>query len=110
LSVLSFSIIFIFYTLFSGGKLGERTLRAKTKFVTSYTQMMEILNDSTVEIRSIVPIGEDCLQISCMPKQDSDASFVTTSLVNAAFVTAYGRLHLLKFLEMEKEQFTTIQV
>jgi len=88
----------------AGGKMGEKTLRAKTKFVTTYTEMMDIVNDATLEIRSMIPVGEECLQISCMPREDDEASLVTTSLVNAAFVTAYGRLHLLQFLEMVGER------
>lgn len=84
--------------------MGEKTLRSKTKFVNSYTQMMELLNDPTVEIRSMLPVGEECLQISYMPKEDDEASLVTTSLINAAFTTCYGRLHLYKYLDMVGER------
>lgn len=84
--------------------MGEKTRRTKTKFVFSFTEMMSVLNDTTLEVRSMLPVGEECLQISCIDKEDHEASFVTTSIVNAAFTTCYGRLHLYKYLEMVEER------
>lgn len=84
--------------------MGERTLRPSTKFVRTYSALMDLINDATHEICAILPIGEDCLQVSCMPKQDTEDSFITSSVVNAAFTTCYGRLHLYKYLEMVGER------
>ena len=84
--------------------MGEKTLRSKTKFVFSYSEMLDIINDPTVEIRSLLPIGENCLQVSFMPKNDTEDSHVTSSLVNAAFTTCYGRHHLYRYLDMVGEK------
>ncbi|KAJ1518855.1 hypothetical protein ONE63_011531 [Megalurothrips usitatus] len=82
------------------GKMGEKTLRALTKFVTTFSAWMALINDPKIEIRGILPIGEECLQVSYVPKEDSEDSLVTSSLVHAAFTTCYGRLHLYKYLDM----------
>ncbi|XP_026281535.2 uncharacterized protein LOC113208654 [Frankliniella occidentalis] len=86
------------------GKMGEKTLRGVTKFANSFTSMMEVINDPTLEIRSMLPLGEECLQINCMPKEDCEDSLRTSSLINAAFTTCYGRLHLYKYLDMVGER------
>lgn len=86
------------------GKLGEKTLRSKTEIVYDYAHLMQIVIDPTKIVQSLVPLGEDCLQIAWKPIEDTDVSLPTSSLVHAAFTTCFGRLQLYKFLDIVGER------
>ncbi|KAJ1523104.1 hypothetical protein ONE63_000997 [Megalurothrips usitatus] len=86
------------------GKMGEKTLRSQTVFVFDYGELISLCQDSTITINSILPIGEDCLQINFIPVEDMEDSLKTTSLIHAAFTTAHGRLLLYKYLDVVGER------
>ncbi|MBW0532615.1 hypothetical protein O181_072330 [Austropuccinia psidii MF-1] len=86
------------------GKMGEKTLRPKTQFVYDYSKLMNIVSDPTINVSGIVPLGDECLQVTYMPVEDSDESLPTSSLLHAAFTTCFGRLQLYKYLDMVKER------
>lgn len=84
--------------------MGERTLRSKTVFVFDYGELMQLTQDNTIVINSILPIGDDCLQINFTPVEDMDESLKTSSLIHAAFTTAHGRILLYKYLDIVGER------
>ncbi|XP_026280689.2 uncharacterized protein LOC113208067 [Frankliniella occidentalis] len=84
--------------------MGERTLRTKTVFVFSYGELIRLTQDQTLIINSILPLGEDCLQISYTPIKETDECLKTTSLIHAAYTTAHGRLLLYKYLDAVGER------
>ncbi|XP_026290878.2 uncharacterized protein LOC113215459 [Frankliniella occidentalis] len=51
------------------GKFGERTCRPKTEFIYNYADLMEIVTDPVKEVTALVPIGENCLQVTWMPQR-----------------------------------------
>ncbi|KAK3920952.1 Storkhead-box protein 2 [Frankliniella fusca] len=83
-----------------GGKLGERTMRTSTTFVNSYGALIKMLEDKTIQVKSIIPLGEELLQVSHEPVEEMDESFATTSLVHAAFTTCHGRMLLYSYLDI----------
>ena len=79
--------------------MGERTLRPKTIFVFDYGELIRFTQDTTITINSILPINENCLQITYTPVEDMEQASKSTSLIHAAYTTAHGRLLLYKHLE-----------
>jgi len=65
---------------------------------------MKIVSDPSKEINSLIPLAEDCLQVSYKPVEDMDASLPTSSLLHASFTTCVGRLQLYKYLDITKER------
>ena len=55
---------------------------------------MTIVSDPTREVQSLLPLGEECLQVTYKPIEDTDESLPTSSLVHGAFTTCLGRLQL----------------
>jgi hypothetical protein len=94
----------LFLLLVSRGKMGERSLRSKTVFVYGYGELLQLTEDPTIVINSILPISDDCLQISFTPTEDADVPSITTSLIHAAYTTAHGRLLLYHFLDTVGER------
>ena len=82
------------------GKFGEKTLRSKTEIVYDYSELMQIVIDPTKKVQSLVPLGDECLQVAWKPVEDSDVSLPTSSLVHAAFTTCLGRLQLYRCLQI----------
>ncbi|XP_052130819.1 uncharacterized protein LOC127751379 [Frankliniella occidentalis] len=82
------------------GKFGEKTLRPKTHLIYNYGQLMKLLTNPSIEITSIIPLGEECMQVTCMPVEDSEESLPTSSLIHAAFTTCHGRLQLYQYMEI----------
>ncbi|KAK3929381.1 Methionine synthase [Frankliniella fusca] len=82
------------------GKLGERTLRSQTTFVKSYAALAKLAEDETITVSSIIPYGDDVLQVCYTPHKDMDDSMPTTSLVHAAFTTCHGRMMLYEYLSV----------
>ncbi|XP_052128309.1 uncharacterized protein LOC127750506, partial [Frankliniella occidentalis] len=64
-----------------------------------YRPALRVLNP-TKEVRALVPLGDDCLQVNWMPVEDSEESLPTSSLVHAAFTTCLGRMQLYKYLDL----------
>lgn len=84
--------------------MGEKTLRPKTIFVYNYSELIRLTQDTTIVINSILPIGEDVLQICYVAIDDMDQCLKTTSIVHAAYTTAHGRLLLYKYLDIVGER------
>ena len=82
------------------GKLGQKTLHSKTQLIYDYGQLMNFVTDPAKVVQSLVPLGEDCLQLAWKPIEDSDESLPTSSLIHAAFTTCFGRLQLYKYLDI----------
>ncbi|KAK3918862.1 Formate acetyltransferase [Frankliniella fusca] len=82
------------------GKFGERTLRPKTTFVYDYAELMRLVTDPAVEVQSLLPLGENCLQVAYTPIKDSESSLPTSSLLHAAFTTCHGRMKLYEYLDI----------
>ena len=73
-------------------------------FVYDYAELIQLTQDSTITINSIIPISEDCLQVRFTPIEDTDECLPTTSLVHAAFTTAHGRMVLYDALDTVGER------
>jgi hypothetical protein len=74
--------------------MGEKALRSKTSFVHDYGELIRMTEDSTITINSILPLGDDSLQINYTPIEDTEDSSPTTSVIHAAYTTAHGRIML----------------
>ena len=82
------------------GKFGERTLRSKCELIYTYGKLMQMISDNSIEVVNLLPLGEDCLQVSYKPIKDTEESLPTSSLLHAAFTTCFGRLQLYKYLNI----------
>lgn len=86
------------------GKFGEKTLRSKVNLIYDYGQLMQITSDPARVVQSLVPLGDDCLQVTWKPIEDSDESLPTSSLLHASFTTCFGRLHLYRYLDIVQQR------
>jgi hypothetical protein len=82
------------------GKMGEKTLRSKTEFIYDYGKLINFISDPMKEVQSLVPLSDECLQLTWKPVEDSEESLPTSSLLHAAFTTCLGRLQLYKYLDI----------
>ena len=86
------------------GKMGERCTRSGSLFIDQYSELIALINDSTITIDSVVAFGEECLQINYTPVADMEESLPTTSIVHASFTTAHGRMVLYEALDIVGER------
>ena len=86
------------------GKLGEKSLRPKTILIYNYEELMGLVTDPLKEVTSLLPLGEDCLQLTWKPVEEAECTLPTMSLVHAAFTTCLGRIQLYKYLDVVKER------
>jgi len=86
------------------GKFGERTLRPKTVFIYDYAELMTYITDPTKVVQNLLPLSEECLQLTWKPVEDSEESLPTSSLLHASFTTCFGRLQLYHYLDMVRER------
>ena len=86
------------------GKFAEASLRSKTELIYNYGDLMTILCDPTKLVQSLFPLGDDCLQVTSKPIEDTDESLPTSSLVHGAFTTCFGRLQLYQYLDVVGER------
>ncbi|KAK3926595.1 putative DNA polymerase [Frankliniella fusca] len=82
------------------GKFGEKTLRPKTELIYDYAKLIALVTDPTKEVTGLLPLGEECLQITWKPVEDSEVSLPTSSLLHAAYTTCHGRMQLYKYLDV----------
>ncbi|KAK3917816.1 putative DNA polymerase [Frankliniella fusca] len=87
-----------------GGKFGEKTLRPKTEFIYDYDKLINIVTDPAKEVTGLLPLSDECLQVTWMPVEDSEVSLPTSSLLHAAFTTSHGRMQLYKYLDVVGER------
>lgn len=86
------------------GKFGEKTLRPKAEFIYQYSDLMKIVTDPTKIVHNLIPLGEECMQVTWKPVEDSDESLPTSSLLHAAFTTCFGRIHLYSYLDLVQDR------
>ena len=86
------------------GKFGEKTLRSKPIFIYNYGDLISIISDPTKKVSALLPLGENCLQVTLKDVEDSEESLPTSSLIHAAFTTCLGRIQLYKLLDVVKER------
>jgi hypothetical protein len=81
-----------------------KTLRPKTELIYDYGKLVSLVTDPAKEVTGLLPIGEDCLQVTWKPVEHSEVSLATSSLLHAAFTTCHGRMPLYKYLDVVKER------
>ncbi|KAK3924586.1 putative DNA polymerase [Frankliniella fusca] len=86
------------------GKFGEKTLRPKTEFLYDYAKLIALVTDNTKEVTGLLPLSDECLQVTWKPVEDSEVSLPTSSLLHAAYTTCHGRMQLYKYLDVVKER------
>ncbi|XP_052129261.1 uncharacterized protein LOC127750809 [Frankliniella occidentalis] len=86
------------------GKFGEKTLRSKTEFIYDYSKLITIVTDPSKEVTGLLPLSDECLQVSWKPVEDSEESLPSSSLIHAAFTTCHGRLQLYQYLDVVRER------
>jgi hypothetical protein len=86
------------------GKFGQKTVRSKAQLVYNYSELIRLAADPSLEVQSLLPLSDECLQVNYKPVADSEESLPTSSLVIAAFTTCYGRLHLYKYLDIVQDR------
>ncbi|KAK3929023.1 putative DNA polymerase [Frankliniella fusca] len=86
------------------GKFGEKTLRPKTEFLYDYAKLIALVTDNTKEVTGLLPLSDECLQVTWKPVEDSEVCLPTSSLLHAAFTTCHGRMELYKYLDVVKER------
>ena len=82
------------------GKFGEKIIRSKVHLIYDDAELLKFAADPTIEVQSLIPLSDECLELTCKPVDDSEESLPTSSLVHAAFTTCYGRLQLYKYLDV----------
>ena len=82
------------------GKLGEQPIRSKAEIIYDYAELMRFVTDPNIEVQSLIALGEDCLQLTWKPIDDTEESLPTSSVVHAAFTTCLGRLQLFQYLDV----------
>ncbi|KAK3924463.1 putative DNA polymerase [Frankliniella fusca] len=85
-------------------KFGEKTVRPKTEFIYDYDKLINIVTDSAKEVTGLLPLSDECLQVTWKPVEDSEVSLPTSSLLHAAFTTCHGRMQLYKYLDVVGER------
>ena len=86
------------------GKFGEKIIRSKTHLIYDYAELMKFVADPSIEFQNLIPLSDECLQLTCKPVDDSEESLPTSSLLIASFTTCFGRLQLYKYLDIVKER------
>ena len=86
-----------------GGKFGEQTIRSVAQLIFDYGKLMDIVTDPTKQVQSLIPLGQECLQVNWKPIEETEESLPTSSLLHAAFTTCFGRMQLYKYLDIVKE-------
>ncbi|KAK3910228.1 DNA polymerase [Frankliniella fusca] len=86
------------------GKFGEKTLRSRTDLIYDPAKLMPLLTDPRKEVTGLLPLSEECIQVTWKPVEDSETSLPTSSILHAAFTTCFGRLQLYKYLDVVKER------
>jgi hypothetical protein len=82
------------------GKMGEKTLRSKAQLIYDHADLIKLVTDPEKVVQSLLPLGENCLQVTYKPVVDSEKSLPTSSLLLAAFTTCFGRIHLYRYLDI----------
>ncbi|XP_052128682.1 uncharacterized protein LOC127750612 [Frankliniella occidentalis] len=86
------------------GKFGEKTSRPKTEFIYARDALLNIVADPSKIVTALVPISENCMQVTWIPIQDAEETLATSSLIHAALTTCFGRLHLYKYLDIVQDR------
>ena len=65
---------------------------------------MNTVTDPLQKVTGLLPLSEDCLQVTWKAIDESESTLPTMSLVHAAFTTCFGRLQLYKYLDIVNER------
>ena len=80
------------------GKFAQRKQLEKVRYVYSKEQMLGIMNDSKVEIKSVMNLTEDTSVVKIMDKTETlNNNAHNATMTIAAFTTAHARLVLYEF-------------
>ncbi|KAK3913494.1 putative DNA polymerase [Frankliniella fusca] len=86
------------------GKACERPERAHVVMVKSYAQLLNMVTDDTIQIQSIIPVGDSLMHISYTLVEACQESLPTNSVIHGAYTTMYGRLELYKHMELLQDR------
>ncbi|KAK3915370.1 GTPase Der [Frankliniella fusca] len=75
-----------------------------TEFLYDYAKLIALVTDNTKEVTGLLPLSDECLQVTWKPVEDSEVCLPTSSLLHAAFTTCHGRMELYKYLDVVKER------
>lgn len=85
------------------GKLGVRSDRTNTKIVNSFEELIDLLTDQTVVIEDTMILGTK-IRVTYKSKSQFIKTPSCSSLMNAVFTTAWGRLELKKYMDLLGER------
>lgn len=81
------------------GRFGMRSDLVRTELIRCERVLRDRVLDPKKEIKSLVPINDDCLLINYKINEEVREANKTTNVVIAAFTTAYARMELYKYLD-----------
>jgi hypothetical protein len=81
------------------GKLSQRNDLQQFEVVQTQARMDEMLNDTTIEVKGVIPVGDETMYVSYKKNIESDFEHSNTNVVLAAFTTAWCRMELFKYLD-----------
>lgn len=81
------------------GKLGQRSNKLKTKFMTSTVELEKLQHNSQHLMQRIHIVNEDVLVVEYENKMDFEEESLVTNEVLAAFTTCFARLELLRHIK-----------
>ncbi|KAK3928424.1 DNA polymerase [Frankliniella fusca] len=59
------------------GKFGEKTLRSRTDLIYDPAKLKPLLTDPRKEVTGLLPLSEECIQVTWKPVEDSETSLPT---------------------------------
>ena len=85
------------------GKLTQNDNSVVVDFLNDYEELLEMLNDNTLELTSIDFISDNIARCKHKKKLSTSIYLENRNIVVASFVTAYARLELYKLLDKFRE-------
>ena len=86
------------------GKLGEKNNKTKTKFISDTTALTKIQNNSKFSILNFHVVNEDMMVVEYNCEKTFEEDSYTTNEIIASLTTCYGRLELLKYIDIVGRQ------
>lgn len=87
------------------GKMAERTIKSKTKFIKEPYEYFEIQDDHSIDsIDDVFLVNDEVLQVTFTPRSEFVDPPPHAAVIQACYVTAYSRLHLYSYLEQLQER------
>lgn len=73
---------------------------AKTTIMRNPNELFEMLSNPNIDVSSIVPINDDVIIVGWENVEEAGDIIPTVNVVIAAYVTAYARMTLYKYLDL----------